>query len=234
MCGRINVSDHPGVQILMDYLDLPIYPDNFTPRFNIAPGATLYAAFVNNNTPETAQMQWGIIPAWAKPDKFDKPLINARAETVWDKPSFRNLIKSQRVIIPINGFYEWRREDKQKTPFYIHAKQQNAMALAGLYQISKQGELECCVVTTSANQFMNKVHHRMPVILTPEAMKDWLLSKDQSCLNALMNPCDENFLQLNQVSAYVNNAANEGEKCVETINDVEETPANLQHGLEFK
>lgn len=234
MCGRINISDHPGVQILMDYLDLPIFPDKFSPRYNIAPGAILYTALANNNTLESTFMRWGILPSWAQPGKFDRPLINARAESVWEKPSFRHLMKSQRVIIPVNGFYEWHREEKNKVPYYIHPATQKAMALAGLYQITKQGEMECCIVTTGSNKAMSPVHHRMPVILAPELMKDWLLSADRQYLDSLTQACAENFLQLDQVSEYVNNAANEGEKCVQKVEKMSRPSIHTQSSLDFK
>ena len=116
MCGRINVSDHPGVQALLEDLGIPLFSLSLEPKYNLAPGAQLVTAFSNEGNLEAAVMEWGMVPVWAK-DKSMRPLINARCETVWEKPSFRHLIKSKRVIIPVNGFYEWKREGKSKTAY---------------------------------------------------------------------------------------------------------------------
>jgi len=215
MCGRINVSDHPGVQALLDFLDIPLYPSQFVPRFNIAPGAQLFSAYANQQAFEGVTMHWGMIPSWAKPGKFNRPLTNARAETIWEKPSFKNLVKTQRLIIPINGFYEWKRSNKTKIAYHIHGKEQPAIALGGIYQISKDGELQCCVVTTTANEKMSAVHDRMPVIIQPESISDWLLSSDVSQLNSLMSPYSNQVISIDPVSSYVNNAQNEGPQCLE-------------------
>jgi len=215
MCGRVNVSDHPGVQQLLDFLDIPLYPDKFVSRYNIAPSAQLFSAFRHQQAFQGAFMEWGILPNWAKPDKFPRPLINARSETVWEKPSFRNLIKSQRIIIPINGFYEWRRNKGQKTAHHIHANNQSALALAGLYQISKEGNMQCCIITTSANKKMSDVHDRMPVILEPDNYTDWIMSNDKNLLDSLMIPCPNQSIVIDPVSTYVNNASNDGPLCLQ-------------------
>ncbi|MDH5259005.1 MAG: SOS response-associated peptidase [Gammaproteobacteria bacterium] len=219
MCGRINVSDHPGVQTLLDFLDIPLYGQPsykqlFEARYNIAPGANLYSVYANNKINNADFMRWGILPAWAKPDKFSRPLINARSETVWEKPSFKNLIKNQRVIIPINGFYEWQRDKNTKTAFHIHATDKPALALGGLYQISKEGNLQCCVVTTAANETMSPIHDRMPVILSEDSMSDWLHSDDKFLLDELMLPTPASWITVTRVSSYVNNAGHDGKECI--------------------
>ena len=216
MCGRINVSDHPGVQALLDDLGIPLFQSSLTPRYNIAPGAQLVTAFANERHLEVTVMEWGIVPAWAK-EKAMRPLINARAETVWEKPSFRHLVKSKRAIIPANGFYEWKREGKTKTPYYIHPTDKAAFGFASIFQISKEGVMQCCVITTAANTAMSSIHDRMPVILSSEAMKDWLLSEDRGFLDSLMQPCPDDDIQLVQVSPYVSNARNEGEACIQPV-----------------
>jgi putative SOS response-associated peptidase YedK len=219
MCGRINVSDHAGVQALLDYLDIPFYQNEFQVRFNIAPGATLFTAYQQNKQNRGNGMVWGIVPPWAKPEQFTRPLINARSETVWEKPSFRSLMKSQRAIVPINGFYEWKREKTRKTPYHIHSRDQSALALGALYQITKEGIMQCCIVTTSANESMEAVHDRMPVILSKETMSDWLYSEDKIQLDLLMQACPDQWIQLDQVSSFVSNAKNEGVKCTEPVQD---------------
>lgn len=219
MCGRVNVSDHKGVQNLLEWLNIPLFPEQFTPRYNITPGSQLLSIFNSHTNLESSYMEWGIVPRWAKPDQPSRILINARAESIWDKPSFRNLIKDKRIIIPVNGFYEWKREGKNKTAYHIHAPDENALALGGIYQISAEGVMQCCVVTTAANQNMARIHDRMPMILSRENMKDWLLSADRQQLDQLMLPAPDNSITLTPVSPYVNNSRHEGPRCVEEVQE---------------
>lgn len=219
MCGRINVSDHPGVQALLRFLDVPLYAQSCEPRYNIAPGADLLSVFASQQDNDTAYMHWGIIPPWAKADTFSRPLINARSETIWEKPSFRELIKSQRVIIPVNGFYEWKNEKGHKTPYHIQPVNQPAMALGGIYQVSKEGELQCCIVTTAANETMSQIHQRMPVILAPESMQDWLHTLDKTQINSMMQAVPNSWIKIQKISDYVNDARHEGEKCIQPVNE---------------
>lgn len=214
MCGRMNVHDHQGVQELLELLSLTLAPDRFTARHNIAPGALLHGVF-DADGPQLAEMEWGIEPPWAKPEKFSRPLINARAETVWEKPSFRKLIEQKRVIIPVSGFYEWKRTGGSKIPYYFDSTTTGAIALGGIYQISKDGIMQCCVVTTQANKLMQPVHDRMPVVVPPDAMGDWLSTEDRAIVDQLMQSPEESALKMVRVSKYVNNAGNEGEKCIE-------------------
>lgn len=214
MCGRINVSDHLGIQELLNWFEIPLFPEKFQARYNIAPGATLITvANIDHNS--ISVMNWGMIPVWAKENQFTRPLINARAESIWDKPSFKNLIRDRRAIIPINGFYEWQRHGKSKKAFYIHSPDKQALALGAIYQINAEGLMECCIVTTSANQPMGEVHNRMPVILDPESMNDWLFTQDKPQLDHLMLPPSNDSVSIKRVSDYVNNAQHEGPECVE-------------------
>jgi putative SOS response-associated peptidase YedK len=213
MCGRINVSDHKGVQALLDRLGISLNPAGFQPRYNIAPGAELAVVF-QSGTSELAQMEWGVVPPWARPGKFDRPLINARAETIWDKPSFRGLIKSTRAVIPVTGFYEWKRAGSRKQPYYFSGRTGEALPIAGVYQVSKDGVMQCCIVTTAANGTMAPVHDRMPVVLAPESMAAWIGDSDRDRVDALMCPAPDDRLQAVAVSSYVNNARHEGPQCM--------------------
>ena len=136
MCGRVDAHDYEGVNKLVSVLDVAVPKDRFPPRYNIAPSATL-ATVCHKVGFEVADMQWGIVPHWAKPGQFERPLINARAETIHVKPSFKKLIARTRVIVPVNGFYEWRRTAGSKATYYFRAASQDALALAGIYQISR-------------------------------------------------------------------------------------------------
>jgi putative SOS response-associated peptidase YedK len=216
MCGRIDAHDPAGVNNLISVLDVVIPADRFPPRYNVAPGATL-ATVCYKVGYEVADMPWGIVPHWAKPGQFERPLINARAETIHEKPSFRKLIARTRVIVPVNGFYEWRRTEGSRATFYFHSATQDALALAGIYQISHDGKMQCCLITTDANKVMRPVHDRMPALIAQDAMQDWLHSNDTHVIDALMKPAGDDSIAAMKVSNYVNNAHNEGAKCIEPV-----------------
>jgi putative SOS response-associated peptidase YedK len=216
MCGRIDAHDPVGVNNLVSVLDVVIPGDRFPSRYNVAPGATL-ATVCYKVGYEVADMQWGIVPHWARPGQFERPLINARAETIHEKPSFRKLIARTRVIVPVNGFYEWRRSEGSKATFYFRSATQDALALAGIYQISHDGKMQCCLITTDANNVMRPVHDRMPALIPQDALQDWLHSSDTHVVDALMKPADDDSIAATEVSSYVNNANNEGAKCIESL-----------------
>lgn len=218
MCGRMNVHDHKGIQELLDQLGLSLDPERFMSRHNVAPGAELFGVF-NSDAPKLAEMEWGIVPPWAKPGKFSGPLINARAETIWEKPSFKKHIAEHRALIPVNGFYEWKRSKDEKVPYYFKPSDAGAMALAGVYQISKDGVMQCCVITTEANKQMAPIHNRMPVVISPEEINEWLESNDQGAIDNLMKPPPEDALEFYRVAKYVNNARNEGPDCIKPEED---------------
>ena len=214
MCGRIDAHDPIAVNDLISVMDVVIPEARFAPRYNIAPSTTLATVCYNAGF-EVADMQWGIVPHWARPGQFERPLINARAETIHEKPSFKKLIARTRVIVPVNGFYEWRRAQGNKATFYFHSADQSALALAGIYQIDSEGQMQCCLITTDANSVMRPVHDRMPALIPQQAMQDWLCSQDTHVIDALIKPAADDSISAIEVSSYVNNARNEGEQCIE-------------------
>ncbi len=216
MCGRVDVHDRAGVNRLLSVLDLAVAKDRFQPRYNIAP-STMLVTVCHKVDYEVADMQWGIVPHWARPGQFERPLINARAETIHEKPSFKKLVARTRVIVPVNGFYEWRRTEGSKATFYFRSAAQDALALAGIYQISRDGQMQCCLVTTDANAEMQPIHDRMPALIPQEAMQDWLRSEDTHVIDALMKPAADDSITSVEVSSYVNNAKNEGAKCIRPV-----------------
>ncbi len=217
MCGRINVSDNEGVRLLLAMLGMEVWPKR-DPRFNVAPTQSLDVVVWDDHVRQQS-MQWGLVPPWAKPGQFSKPLINARSETIREKPSFKRLISSHRTIIPITGFYEWQREGGAKLPYYITAADQSALLLAGIFQPangSKLGEpAQCSVVTIESNEAMAKVHHRMPVLLTPENALRWIQSGDSEEIDALMQMASNDALHFKKVGDYVNSSRNQGPACIE-------------------
>lgn len=228
MCGRINVSDNEGVRLLLAMLGMEVWPSR-DPRFNIAPSQTLDVVTWQDDSPSHEAMKWGLIPSWAKPGTFSAPLINARSETVHDKPSFKKLVAQHRALIPINGFYEWQRDGKAKVPYFIKPADANAMFLAALYQPAPPpaGDQptsypQTCVVTVAANESMSQVHHRMPVILAPDQALAWIQPTERNVIDQLMQPASNETLTINEVGDYVNSARNEGPECIapKRVNDL--------------
>lgn len=209
MCGRMNVHDQEAVQAFLDDLGLSLTPQRFVPRYNLAPTDPVYAVFA---TPalELAQMRWGLAPR--NPNQRGV-LINARAETVWEKPAFREGMRQRRAVIPVNGFYEWQRRDGERLPFYITG-QEPVLALAGFYDIDREGEMRCCVLTTCANDDVRKLHDRMPVVIATARVEDWVRSTERARLQALIDGSQSQRLQPCRVSTFVNNTRHDGPQCM--------------------
>lgn len=216
MCGRINVSDHAGVQALLDQLGISLDASAFHPRHNIAPSADILVACnaLNSDRPDLAVMNWGIVPAWAHNKPGTRPLINARIESAWDKPSFRKLVAHTRGIVPVTGFYEWKQLGASKQPYFIRAAGKRALALAAIYQLTRDGSMEVAILTQEASGEMKRIHHRQPVMLAPDSMQAWLVEDNREQLEALTIDQQPLPLDMIEVSPYVNNAANEGEDCI--------------------
>ncbi len=222
MCGRFVLNVDPAV--LQSTFDLGTVPE-FGARFNIAPTQTV-PIILNEAPPDvigtpaarTAQpirqammVRWGLIPSWAKEMSMGSKLINARAETVDEKPAFRQAFKRRRCIAPASGYYEWKETDDGKQPFYIHRVDDSLIGFAGLWEIWQSPEGEevrtFCIMTTEANTFASQIHHRMPVILRPEDYDRWLNTPEKSAsdLKPLLKPyADENAFIAHPVSKVVN------------------------------
>ena len=193
------------------------------PRYNIAP--TQYLAAIRNaesDGRELVMLRWGLVPFWAKDPAIGNRMINARAETVAEKPSYRNAYKHRRCIVLADGFYEWRRQGEAKTPYFISLASGQPFALAGLWenwQDKENGELlqTTTLITTDANDFMQPLHHRMPVILEASSATDWLAGSNELLDDVASIPPP---LQAWPVDRRVTNARNEGEDLVRAVGDV--------------
>jgi putative SOS response-associated peptidase YedK len=164
-------------------------------------------------------MRWGLIPSWAKERKIAASLINARADSVADKPSFRNAFKRRRCLILADGFYEWRKGTTPKQPFHIRKKDGEPFAFAGLWETwsGEQPPVESCtIITTDANDAVRPLHDRMPVILEPRDYARWLdlASADPGVLQEMLRPYPAEQMMTVAVSTFVNNARNEGAECL--------------------
>ena len=188
------------------------------PRYNIAP--TQYVAAIRageDNERELVMLRWGLVPSWAKDPSIGNRMINARAETVAEKPSFRAAYSRRRCIVLADGFFEWRRKGDAKTPYFISLASGKPFSLGGLWEIWRDRESgdaiqSMALITTEANDYMRPLHHRMPMILGTEAANDWLAG-DKNMLEtaAEMSPP----LRAWPVDRRVNNARNQGEELIE-------------------
>nr|WP_237759432.1 SOS response-associated peptidase [Legionella parisiensis] len=183
-----------------------------TPRFNIAPGAELVCLVeADAHEIQSVLLRWGLIPSWVTDRKKIGSLINARAETLFEKPAFRQAMKSKRCLMPMSGFYEWHQEDGMKQPYFFQKKNRDLLAVAALWDTWQHEEEvihSCCLITTDANPLMLPVHHRMPVILDEEAQAIWLNNTqcDKAQLIALMKPYPYDDLEGYRVTTLVNKA----------------------------
>ncbi len=191
-------------------------------RYNIAPSQTIAAVRVGaEDSSEFVLLRWGLVPFWEKDPSIGNRLINARAETVAEKPSFRAAYRKRRCLILADGFYEWRKETDGKTPYYISLESGEPFAFAGLWEdwhSKDTGEAlqTTAIITTSANDFMNQIHHRMPVVLQKDAADRWL-DGDEQLLTEITKSGPA--FRAWPVDRRVNNARNEGEDLVKPAGD---------------
>jgi putative SOS response-associated peptidase YedK len=217
MCGRFTLRTSPSdLQAELGF----VLEQRLAPRFNIAP--TQRVAVVTNAGQNRVELfRWGLIPSWAKDASIGSKMINARAETAAEKPSFRVALRKRRCVILADGFYEWRVDGKRKVPMYIRMESRRPFALAGLWETWRDpsGEVvpTCTILTTSPNPFMAAYHDRMPVILPRDRLAQWLSPepKEASDLAPLLCAWTGEDLEAHPVSTLVNSPANDRPECVE-------------------
>jgi len=217
MCGRFNLII--SAKELAELFREMVAPEpELFPRYNIAPTQPVLGLRAQAGQYEWSFFRWGLVPSWSKDLKIGARLINARAETVREKPSFRAAFKRRRCLIPISGFYEWKREGKTRIPFHIHRSDEKPFAVAGLWETWDQGDgpiESCTILTTAANQFMAPIHDRMPVMLEPSLFPIWLddaIPPEE--LEPMILPIEWNSFTMSAVSQFVNNARHEGPECL--------------------
>jgi len=211
MCGRYSLTATPeDVQALFGYIGQP----NFPGRYNIAPTQPVATVLQAHGQRRFQLVRWGLIPSWVKDPASFTLLINARAETAAEKPSFRNAMKNHRCLVPASGFYEWRRTPDGKQPYYISPADGGLMAIAGLWETWSDpdgGDMDTgAMLTTQSNRMMSEIHHRMPVILKPEAFDAWLdIGVQVKDAKQLMRPVEDGYLTAVPVSNRVNKVVND-------------------------
>ena len=221
MCGRYKRTDK-FEQIAHD-LTLTT-PPHWTPRYNIAPSQLVACIRTNPETQqlECCDLKWGLVPSWAKAPSIGHKLINARGETVAEKPSFRQAFKHQRCLVLADGYYEWKREGKTKPPYYIHLKDHRPFAFAGLWERWEKEEQtieSCSLITIHANSLMEPIHHRMPVILPESTYPTWLDTNtiDSTTQRSLLQPYEAEGMEAYPVSLMVNNPRNDHPECLHPL-----------------
>lgn len=223
MCGRVNVSDNEGVRALLESLGMDTWPSR-DPRWNIAQTQTLDVVKLDDDL-ELVPMSWGFtltMPGKSSDKLVTKRIQNSRSDKVWSSRMWKKSIEERRVLVPINGFYEWKRKNKKLvSAYYITPAGKAAMFLAGIYRDAKgEDKPEVSVVTTEANDAMSKVHDRMPLILnSSNVAMAWLNDDSRDTLDELMQPAANNALKFTRVSDYVNKSSNEGPECIEPADD---------------
>jgi putative SOS response-associated peptidase YedK len=218
MCGRFVVRSSPEeIRRLLGYEETP----NFPPRYNVAPTQPIAIVRMERGKRRFALARWGLIPSWVKDPKQFSLLINARAEGITQKASYRAAMLRRRCLVPTDGFYEWQKTPRGKRPFYVHARGGGPMAFAGLWETWMDptgGEIDtAAIVTCPANAVLAPIHDRMPVVLAPEQFDAWLDTEHVSAEDAagLLQPAAEDALEAYEISMRVNDHRNEGAELIE-------------------
>lgn len=225
MCGRF-VSSTPIKKLVEQFVVEEVTVEEHDPSWNVAPTTEILAvAASSEGVRRLGTFKWGLVPSWAKDPSIGNRMINLRAETVSEKPSFRRTLGKHRCIIPVDGFYEWKNMGKgrKKQPFFIRSRDGTVLALAGLWEAWKDRAEEdddwlrtCTIITTAPNKLLAPIHDRMPVVLPPKAWDTWLdrENDDVDALAKLLKPAAEKLLELYPVGTDVNSVRNDGKQLV--------------------
>jgi putative SOS response-associated peptidase YedK len=218
MCGRfaLNVTSEDLSRIFdIEEVDAP------PPRFNIAPTQEVAAIRREEGNPKNrlVRLHWGLVPSWAKDPAIGNKMINARAETIAEKPAFRSAVRKRRCLVLASGFYEWDKARGTRQPYWIHLAGGEPFGMAGIWESWRSPEgkdLEsCAIVTTEANSLVAEIHDRMPVILAKENWDVWLGPSPDGAALALLRPLDAARMAKVAVSRHVNNPRNDDPRCLE-------------------
>jgi len=223
MCGRFTLTVSPAT---LSGLFKAEWSSPFKPRYNIAPTQQSPVVRISpaDNSLHIDLLKWGLIPSWAKDASIGNHMINARSETVDQKPSFRTALKHRRCIVPASGFYEWQEVGGKKHPLYIKLKDSSLMMFAGIWDHWKNPDGEVIesfsILTTVTNELIQPLHDRMPVILTPEDKDIWLDTQvaDPEQLKLLFQPYQSDLMEMYQISDLVNSPRNDNPECITMLN----------------
>ena len=214
MCGRYTLFANYEDIVERFHIEAGIMEEEYERSYNIAPSQSVLSVINDGSVNRLGYLKWGLVPSWAKEAKVGYKLINARAESLADKPSFRNAFRNRRCLILADSFYEWKRYGDSKIPMRIKLKSDQLFAMAGIWEawLSPEGRklYTCSIITTEANEFMSQIHDRMPVILPQEDESKWLnpAVHDSSELSRLLKPFDKELMEVYEVSAALNSPKN--------------------------
>lgn len=216
MCGRYTLTKTgKTIQSHFAFMDLEVPHKE---RYNIAPTQTAPVVILQKGQRESHLMRWGLIPSWAKDEKFGARMINARAETIQEKPSFKNSFKAKRCLVPADGFIEWKNTEGGKQPHYITLRNKELFAFAGIWSEWKNNEIVSrtfSIITTHCNSLVEPIHHRMPVILSTENYSAWLnTSSEANILQSLLTPFSADSMERVAISREINSAKNDRAECL--------------------
>lgn len=223
MCGRFTLT--ASIEEIADRFDtiFSFLEDDYGPSYNVAPSQSVLAIINDGQVNKAGYLRWGLIPPWSKDMSIGYKMINAKAETLHEKPSFRNAFQKKRCLIIADSFYEWKRNGKEKTPMRIRLKSEELFAMAGIWEQWKSptGEsiFSCSVITTEANSLVKPIHDRMPVILKRENESVWLdrTVTAPEILRPLLIPYEENMMETYEVSSLVNSPKNNTIELIQKI-----------------
>jgi putative SOS response-associated peptidase YedK len=221
MCGRYAIFERPhSLQGLLEYDEA----EDFDARYNVAPTqrVPVLRPKEQGDGLRLDMLRWGLVPSWASDSKIGSRMINARAETLAEKPSFRAAFKSRRCVIPTSGYYEWQVTEGVKRPHFIRRKNGESLFLAGLWESWGQGDDEplvtCTIITTATNTALESLHHRMPVVLDPAQFGAWFdPAGERETLEQMMAPAADDLLEAYEVDRRVSSVRNDGPACIEPI-----------------
>ncbi|MDR0136995.1 SOS response-associated peptidase [Metabacillus idriensis] len=223
MCGRYTLFAEYADLVVRFQIGAAIEEDEYVYSYNIAPSHEVLSVINDGTQNRMGFLKWGLIPPFAKDEKIGYKTINARAETLADKPSFRNAFRKKRCLVLADSFYEWKRQEGGKTPMRIKMKTGEPFGMAGLWESWKSPTgktiYSCTVITTEPNELMSSIHERMPVILKPEDEARWLDPSihDPDDLRPFLQPFDETQMEAFEVSSEVNSPKNNGVHLIREI-----------------
>ena len=216
MCGRYTLATPVGR--LAEEFAFDSSSKDFRTSYNVAPTQQVPAVLAEGGARRLEMLRWGLVPSWADDPGIGARMINARSETAPEKPSFRSAFRRRRCLIPADGFYEWKRENGGKQPYYFHMREGRPFAFAGLWENwNKDGEIRSCtILTTTANDVVEEVHERMPVILPRDHYDAWLDPEAEGEeVAGLLVPYPGDDLEAYPVSRFVNSPGNDDPRCIE-------------------
>src|SRR5699024_9037657 len=218
MCGRFTLTSNK--ETIKKRFDIVNEFEMLKPQYNIAPTESVLAVIYNGPNKHAGYLKWGLVPSWAKDSKASFNLINARSETAHELPSFRNLMARKRCLIIADSFYEWRKDSADKRPERIQTEDRDLFAFAGLFDTWRNGEEvihSCTILTKDSDEFMQKIHPRMPIILPRNLEDKWISEslKDEFEAHEFIQNLANEKLNSYTVSNHVNYAKNKGVNCIE-------------------